>query len=61
MAEFTFDFNISREKILKQTTNKELENISVQTEEGTVTLKDIFLNKLQSSISRRAGKIVPEV
>ncbi len=51
MAEFTFDFNISREKILKQTTNKELENISVQTEEGTVTLKDIFLNKLQSSIS----------
>ena len=51
VAEFTFDFNISREKILKQTTNKELENISVQTEEGTVTLKDIFLNKLQSSIS----------
>ncbi len=42
MAEFTFDFNISREKILKQTTNKELENISVKTEEGTVTLKDIF-------------------
>ena len=51
LAEFTFDFNISREKILKQTTDKELENISVQTEEGTVTLKDIFLNKLQSSIS----------
>ena len=51
VAEFTFDFNISREKILKQTTNKKLENISVQTEEGTVTLKDIFLNKLQSSIS----------
>ena len=39
------------EKIRKQTTNKELENISVETEEGTVTLKDIFLNKLQSSIS----------
>ena len=51
LAEFTFDFSISREKILKQTTNKELENISVETEEGTVTLKDIFLNKLQSSIS----------
>lgn len=51
LAEFTFDFNISREKILKQTTNKELKNISVETEEGTVTLKDIFLNKLQSSIS----------
>ena len=51
LAEFTFDFNISREKILKQTTNKELENISVETEEGTVILKDIFLNKLQSSIS----------
>lgn len=51
VAEFTFDFNISREKILKQTTNKELENISVETEEGTVILKDIFLNKLQSSIS----------
>ena len=51
VAEFTFDFNISREKILKQTTDKELKNISVQTEEGTVTLKDIFLNKLQSSIS----------
>lgn len=51
LAEFTFDFNISREKILKQTTNKKLENSSVQTEEGTVTLKDIFLNKLQSSIS----------
>mgnify|MGYP000649495454 CR=1 FL=1 len=51
VAEFTFDFNISCEKILKQTTNKELENISVETEEGTVTLKDIFLNKLQSSIS----------
>ena len=51
LAEFTFDFNISHEKILKQTTNKELENISVETEEGTVTLKDIFLNKLQSSIS----------
>ena len=51
LAEFTFDFNISREKILKQTTNKELENISVETEEGTVTLKDIFLNRLQSSIS----------
>ena len=51
LAEFVFDFNISREKILKQTTNKELENISVETEEGTVTLKDIFLNKLQSSIS----------
>ena len=51
LAEFTFDFNISREKILKQTTNKELENISVETEEGTVTLKNIFLNKLQSSIS----------
>ena len=50
-AEFTFDFNISREKVLKQTMNKELENISVETEEGTVTLKDIFLNKLQSSIS----------
>ncbi len=62
VAEFTFDFNISREKILKQTTNKELENISVETEEGTVILKDIFLNRLQSSISsRRAGKIVPEV
>lgn len=51
LAEFTFDFNISREKILNQTTDKELENISVQTEEGTVTLKDIFLNKVQSSIS----------
>lgn len=51
LAEFIFDFNISRENILKQTTNKELENISVQTEEGTVTLKDIFLNGLQSSIS----------
>ena len=51
LAEFTFDFNISREKILKQTTDKELENISVQTEEGTVILRDIFLNKLQSSIS----------
>ena len=51
LAEFAFDFNISREKILKQTTNKELENISVETEEGTVILKDIFLNKLQSSIS----------
>ena len=51
LAEFTFDFNISREKILKQTTNKELKNISVETEEGTVILKDIFLNKLQSSIS----------
>ena len=51
VAEFTFDFNISREKILKQTTNKELENISVETEEGTVILKDIFLNRLQSSIS----------
>ena len=51
LAEFTFDFNISREKILKQTTDKELENISVETEEGTVTLKDIFLNRLQSSIS----------
>lgn len=51
LAEFTFDFNISREKILKQTINKELKNISVETEEGTVTLKDIFLNKLQSSIS----------
>ena len=51
LAEFVFDFNISREKILKQTTNKELENIFVETEEGTVTLKDIFLNKLQSSIS----------
>lgn len=51
VAEFTFDFNISREKILKQTTDKELKDISVQTEEGTVTLKDIFLNKLQSSIS----------
>ena len=56
VAEFTFDFNISREKILKQTTNKELENISVQTEEGTVTLKDIFLNKLQSSISADVPK-----
>ena len=51
VAEFTFDFNISREKILKQTTNKELENISVETAEGTVILKDIFLNRLQSSIS----------
>ena len=51
VEEFTFDFNISREKILKQTTNKELENISVETEEGTVILKDIFLNRLQSSIS----------
>ncbi len=51
VAEFTFDFNIFREKILKQTTNKELENISVETVEGTVILKDIFLNKLQSSIS----------
>ena len=51
LAEFTFDFNISREEILKQTTNKELENISVETEEGTLILKDIFLNKLQSSIS----------
>ena len=51
LAEFTFDFSISREKILKQTTDKELENISVETEEGTVILKDIFLNRLQSSIS----------
>ena len=51
VAEFTFDFNISRGKILKQTINKELENISVETEEGMVTLKDISLNKLQSSIS----------
>ena len=51
LAEFAFDFNISHEKILKQTTNKELENIFVETEEGTVTLKDIFLNKLQSSVS----------
>ena len=44
------------EKIRKQTTNKELENISVETEEGTVTLKDIFLNKLQSSISADVPK-----
>lgn len=51
VAEFTFDFKISRGKILKQTINKELENISVETEEGRVTLKDISLNKLQSSIS----------
>lgn len=51
VAEFTFDFNISRGKILKQTINKELENISVETEEGMVILKDISLNKLQSSIS----------
>lgn len=51
VAEFTFDFTVSREKLLKQTTHKEVENISVQTEEGPVVLKDIFLNKLQSSIS----------
>ena len=51
IAEFTFDFTMSREEILKQTTDKELENISVQTEEGPVILKNIFLNKLQSSIS----------
>ena len=51
LAEFAFDLNISREKILKQTTKKELKNIFVETGEGTVTLKDIFLNKLQSSIS----------
>ena len=56
VAEFTFDFNISREKILKQTTNKELENISVETAEGTVILKDIFLNRLQSSISADVPK-----
>ena len=44
LAEFTFDFSISREKILKQTTNKELESISVKTEEGTVILKDILVD-----------------
>ena len=50
-AEFTFDFTISREEILKQTIHKELENISVPTEEGAVTLKDFSLNKITSSIS----------
>lgn len=51
VAEFAFDFTISRRKILKQTTDKELKNISVQTEEGRIILKDIYLNKLQSIIS----------
>lgn len=51
IAEFTFDFTISREKILKQTTHKKLENISARTEEGKVVLKELYMNKLQSIIS----------
>ena len=51
VAEFTFDFTISREKILKQTTHKKLENISVRTEDGKVVLKELYMNKLQSIIS----------
>ncbi len=51
VAEFTFDFTISREKILKQTTHKKLENISARTKEGKVVLKELYMNKLQSIIS----------
>lgn len=56
VAEFQFDFTISRTKILKQTIHKKLENISISTTEGEVKLKEISINKLQSTISAKFPK-----
>lgn len=51
VAEFSFDFRISREEIIKQTLHKKPANVSIRAEEGKVILKEITVNKLQSIIS----------
>lgn len=51
VATFQFDFQVSHAELMKQTIHKKLENISIETREGTVKLTDFFMNKLQSSIT----------
>lgn len=51
VASFTFDFSVSRAELRKQTIHKKLDNLSIETEKGTITLTDFSLNKLQSVIS----------
>ena len=49
-ATFEFDFSIPHADLMKQTVHKELDDISIETDEGTVKLTDISMNKLQSTI-----------
>lgn len=60
IAEFQFDFTISRTEILKQTIHKKLENISIHTTAGEVKLKELSINKLQSTISAEIPEILSE-
>ena len=60
VAEFQFDFTISRTEILKQTIHKKLENISISTTEGEVKLKELSINKLQSTISAEIPETLSE-
>ena len=50
IATVQFDFSIPHAELMKQTVHKKLENVSIETEEGTVKLLDFSMNKLQSRI-----------
>lgn len=51
LADFAFDFSISHGELMKQTVHKKLEDISIETDEGTIKLTDFSMNKLQSTIT----------
>lgn len=38
LADFVFDFSISHGELMKQTVHKKLEDISIETDEGTIKL-----------------------
>lgn len=50
LATFAFDFSISHTELMEQTVHKKLDDISIETEEGTVKLTDFSMNGLQSTI-----------
>ena len=50
-AEFEFDFSIPHEELMKQTVHKKLEDVSIETDEGTIKLTDFSMNKLQSTMT----------
>lgn len=50
IATVEFDFSIPHAELMKQTVHKKLENVSIETEEGTVKLLNFSMNKLQSRI-----------
>ena len=44
-------FSIPHEELMKQTVHKKLEDVSIETDEGTIKLTDFSMNKLQSTMT----------